>query len=143
MEASPILASVKHIPTVVGVLLGLLFVASGIVVLFDLVPMPSPPPEGSPARHFLEAFMPTGYMKFVKALEVIGGILVAIPRTRNFGLLVLGPILVNILAYHAFVMKGEGLFSIPLLVICAMALYLLWHGRRDFLGLLGRRGSVG
>lgn len=86
--------------------------------------------------------MPTGYMKFVKAFEVIGGILVAIPRTRNFGLLVLGPILVNILAYHAFVLKGEGLFSIPLLIFCAMALYLLWCGRREFLALAGRRGPA-
>ena len=83
--------------------------------------------------------MPTGYMKFVKALEVIGGILVAIPRIRNIGLLVLGPILVNILAYHAFVLKGEGLFSVPLLIFCLMALYLLWTGRREFLGLLRRR----
>ena len=124
----------KHLPTVAGALLGFLFVASGLVVLLKVAPMP-PLPEGSPAAHFMAAFVPTGYLTFVKVLEVVGGLLVAVPRTRNFGLLVLGPIVVNILAYHAFVMKGEGLFAPPLLIIAAMAAYLLWSGRKAFKGL--------
>lgn len=132
--------SMKYLPAIVGVLLGLLFIASGAVVLFRLVPMP-PPPEGTPAGHFMAAFAPTGYMDFVKGLEILGGILVAIPRTRNLGLLVLGPIIVNILAFHVFIMKGEGLTSPPLLILSAMALYLLWCGRREFGGLIPRRAS--
>lgn len=130
----------KHLPTIVGGLLGLLFIASGVVVLFKLTPMP-PPPEGTPAGHFMAAFVPTGYLTFVKAMEVLGGLLVAVPRTRNLGLLVLGPIIVNILAFHGFVMKGEGLFAPPILMIAAMALYLLWCGRREFGGLLVRRNT--
>lgn len=119
-----------------GILLGLVFAASGIVVLFKLVPMP-PPPEGTPAGSFMAAFAPTGYLTFVKVLEVIGGVLVAIPRTRRAGLLVLGPILVNILAFHAFVMAGEGLFSPMLLVLCALALFLVWIERAAFAAFLG------
>ena len=49
----------------------------------------------------------TGYMTFVKVCELIGGILVMIPRTRNFGLLVLGPIIVNILAFRASYRQGS------------------------------------
>ena len=130
----------KHIPTVAGGLLGLLFVASGLVVLLKLVPMP-PPPEGTPAAAFMTAFAPTGYLTFVKVLEVIGGVLVAIPRMRNFGLLILGPIIVNILAFHAFINKGVGLFDPPLVVIALLAAYLLWCGRHAFLGLLGSTRS--
>ena len=125
----------KHLPTVAGALLGLLFVMSAVVVLFGLVPTPALP-EGTPMAMFMGAFGPTGYMTFVKVLELIGGILVAIPRTRNFGLLVLGPILVNVLAFHAFIMKGEGLLNPLLLLIVALALYLLWVGRKAFAGLL-------
>ena len=123
----------KYPPIIAGVLLGLLFVMSGIVVLFNLV-KPPPPPEGSPVAMFMGAFMPTGYMTFVKILEVLGGILVAIPRTRNLGLLVLGPIIVNILAFTIFVAKGEGL-GMPL-VVALVALYLLWVERRAFAGLI-------
>ncbi len=126
----------KHLPTVAGVLLGLLFIMSSVVVLFNLVQMP-PPPEGTPAALFMGAFGPTGYMTFVKVIELIGGILVAIPRMRNFGLLLLGPILVNILAFHVFIMKGAGLFDPMLIVIVLLAAYLLWVGRKGFAGLSG------
>lgn len=126
----------KHLPNIIGGLLGLLFIASGLVVLLKLAPTPPAPPEGTAAAHFMAAFVPTGYLNFVKILEVLGGVLLAIPRTRNLGLLVLGPILVNILAFHGFVMKGDGLLSPMLLAIVAMAAFLLWCGRRQFLGLL-------
>ena len=124
----------KHLPTIAGILLGLLFVMSSVVVLFHLVQMP-PPPDGTPAALFMGAFVPTGYMTFVKVLELLGGVLVAIPRTRNFGLLVLGPILVNILAFHVFIMKGTTLADPILIIIVLLALYLLFVGRRAFAGL--------
>ena len=126
----------KYAPTIAGILLGLLFIASALVVLLNLVQMP-PPPEGTPAAFFMAAFVPTGYLTFVKVLELLGGILVAIPRTRNFGLLVLGPIIVNILAFHTFVMKGTGLFDPPIIGICLLAAYLLWAGRKAFASLRG------
>lgn len=126
----------KYLPIVAGALLGLLFAASGAVVLLKLAPMP-PLPEGSPAAHFMAAFAPTGYLTFVKVLEVLGGVLVAVPKTRSLGLLVLGPIVLNILAYHAFVMKGEGLLSVPILLVAALPLYLLWVERKRFAGLIG------
>ena len=44
-------------------------------------------------------------------------------------------ILVGILAFHLFIMKGEGLFSAPLLVITVLAAFLLWCGRKAFAGL--------
>lgn len=126
----------KHIPNIVGGLFGFMFIASGLMVLLKLGPTPPAPPEGSAAAHFMAAFVPTGYLSFVKVLEVIGGILVAIPKLRNLGLLVIGPILVNILAFHGFVTQGQGLFDPPILVLSAMGLYLLWCGRKEFAGLV-------
>lgn len=125
----------KHIPLVAGILLGFMFAASGIIGLFNLVPIPAIP-EGTPPAHFMAAFGPTGYMTFIKVLEVLGGILVAIPRTRNLGLLVLGPIIVNILAYHIFVTAGEGLINPGLILICLIAVYLLWSGRKQWKALI-------
>lgn len=125
----------RHAPAIAGLLLGLLFIMFAVVVLLNLVPTP-PIPEGTPMAMFMGAFGPTGYMTFIKVLELIGGILVAIPRTRNFGLLVIGPILVNILAFHLFVTKGEGLFNPVIIVIVLLALYLLWDARQAFARLL-------
>jgi hypothetical protein len=125
----------KNLPTVAGMLLGLLFLMASLAVLLKLAPMPKFP-EGSPIALFMGAFGPTGYMTFVKICELAGGILVAIPRTRNLGLLVLGPIIVNILAFHACITNGEGLLDPMLDGIVLLALYLLWNARKKFAGLL-------
>ena len=130
----------KYAPIVAGILLGLLFVMSAVVVLFNLAPTP-PMPEGTPMAMFMGAFGTTGYMTFIKVLELLGGVLVAIPRTRNFGLLVLGPIIVNILAFHVFIMKGVGLGNPMLILIVALALYLLWVEREAFAGLATRASA--
>lgn len=127
----------KYLSIVAGIVLGLLFVVSGMMVLLNLAPMPKLP-EGTPMAHFMSAFGPTGYMKFVKVFEVIGGVLVAIPKTRNFGLLVLGPIIVNILAFNIFITRGEGLLNPMLLAVVALAAYLLAVERKAFAGLVNR-----
>ena len=127
----------KIAPIVAGILLGLLFIMASVMVLFKLAPMPEIP-EGTPPWHFMAAFGPTGYMTFIKVLELAGGILVAIPKSRNIGLLILGPIIVNIVAYHAFVLGGQGLLDPMLIGIVALALYLLWVERKAFCGLWKR-----
>ncbi len=125
----------KYAPIVAGVLLGLLFVMSGVVVLFNLAPTPEIP-EGTPTAAFMTAFVPTGYLTFVKVLEILGGLLVMVPKTRNLGLLLLGPIIVNILAFHIFITNGEGLANPMLIGICLLAVYLLWTGRRAWKNLI-------
>jgi putative oxidoreductase len=124
----------KIAANIAGGLLGFLFVAFSLIVLLNIV-SPPPPPAGTPLAMFMGAFIPTGYMTFVKIFELIGGILVAIPKTRNFGLLVLGPIILNILAFHILIAKGAGLVGIPLFV-AALALFLLWADRKAFAGLM-------
>jgi putative oxidoreductase len=123
----------KIVTNIAGGLLGIIFIFFSLMVLLNLIHMP-PPPAGTPAGMFMGAFGPTGYFKFVKVFELIGGILVIIPRVRNIGLLILGPIVVNILAFEVFIMKGQGLFGPPLLAV--LAAFLLWAGRREFAGLI-------
>ena len=84
----------------------------------------------------MSALFPTGYLAFVKVLEITGGVLVVIPKTRNYGLLILGPIVVNIHAFHVFLLKGTALMHPPIVpVLVALAAFLLWSGRRKFAAL--------
>ena len=124
----------KYAPLVASILLGLLFVMSAITVLFNLAPMPELPKD-TPISHFMAAFSPTGYMKFVKVFELLGGVLLIMPKTRNLGLLFLGPIILNILAFHHFV-AGDGIFQPMLIGISALSLFLLWSERKAWAGLL-------
>ena len=75
-------------------------------------------------------------MKFVKVFELVGGLLVMLPRTRYIGLLLLGPVIINIIAFHTFITNGHGLLNPMLDIIIVCALYLLWVGRKNFGALL-------
>ena len=125
----------KYLPCIAGILLGLCFLAASVPVLFNLIKIP-PIPEGTPAWHFMEAFVPTGYVKFVKLFEFTGGIVVMIPRLRNIGLLLLGPVIVNITAFHVLLDDPKHLINPMLDIIIVCALYLLWCARRKFAALL-------
>jgi hypothetical protein len=125
----------KYPPMIAGILLGLCFLAASIPVLFNLIAIPKLP-EGTPAAHFMAAFVPTGYIKFVKLFEFAGGLLVMVPRLRNVGLLLLGPVIVNIIAFHALVDDPKHLVNPMLGIIIVCALYLLWDARTKFSNLL-------
>lgn len=123
---------------IVGILLGLLFLMASGTYFLNLVPKMDPPPEGSWKALFMGGFAPSGYLAFVKTCELLGAVLVMIPLTRNLGLLVLGPIILNILAFHATVEKGEGLANPMLIFIVLAALFLLWFERKAWAGLVNR-----
>ena len=125
----------KYLPPIAGVLLGLCFLAASIPVLFNLIAIPAMP-EGTPAAHFMAAFVPTGYVKFVKIFEFTGGLIVMIPRLRNIGLLLLGPVIVNIITFTVLVDDPHHLVNPLLDIIIVCALYLVWNARRKFAGLL-------
>ena len=124
----------KHLPIIAAALLGLAFIVFGLNFFLQFLPMPMPP-EGSPPAMFMGAMFATGYLAFVKVLEIAGGVFVILPATRSIGLLILGPILVNILAFHLYLMGGEGLIGLPL-VLAILALFLLWTKRTAFLALV-------
>jgi hypothetical protein len=129
----------KYLPCIAGVLLGVCFLMASIPVLFNLIKIPELP-EGTPAAHFMAAFVPTGYIKFVKMFEFVGGIVVMIPRLRNLGLLLLGPVIVNIIAFHVLIGDPRELLNVKqmwmLYVIVLCSLYLLGKARAKFAGLL-------
>ena len=127
----------KLLSTLASVLLGLAFITFGANFFLNFIPMPADPsPADAPHKLFMAAMFPTGYLAFVKVLEILGGLLIALPKTRNIGLLVLGPIIVNIVAFHVFLTKGAGLTDPPILVICGLFAFLLLNERKAWLRLV-------
>jgi hypothetical protein len=130
----------KYVAIAAGILLGACFLFASVPVLFNVHLELKPPPEGSPTDHFMRAFAMTGYIKFVKTFEFVGALLVMIPRVRNLGLLLLGPVIVNILAFHIFVDDPNNMrdpvhiVMVSIIVVCS--LYLVWDGRKKFSALV-------
>ena len=114
-------------------LLGLIFVVFGSNIFLHFIPMP-PPPEGL-ARDFTTALFVSHFLYVVGALQVVGGLLLFSGRWTPLGLTLVGPVIVNILLFHAL-MAPAGL-PMPI-VVSALALFLLWNYRKNFAGILAR-----
>ncbi len=102
------------------IILGLIFLIFGLNGFFNFLPMP-PPPENM--MKFMMGMMETGYMlKFIKACEVVCGILLLANIFVPLALLILAPICINIFLVHAF-MAPEGLpMGIAIIALgCAIA----------------------
>ena len=119
----------KTLSTIVATLLGLMFVVFGLNFFLHFFPVPSPA-EGTPAAAFLGAMYGSGYLSFVKVLEVLGGVLLLLPRLRNWGLVIIGAIVVNIASFHLFFFGG---IKDPIVIFAiAAVLFLAYVGRRGF-----------
>lgn len=119
----------KTLSSIVATLLGLMFVVFGLNFFLQFIAIPSPE-QGTPAANFIGAMYGSGYLKFVKVLEILGGVLLLLPRLRNWGLVIIGAIVVNIASFHIFFFGGikapEVIFAI------AAVLFLAYVGRRGF-----------
>src|SRR5262249_42685306 len=87
-----------------------------------------PMPEGASA--FVGALMKTGYMMpLVWATEIISGVLILLGIFIPFALLLLTPVMVNILLFHAFLAPSGGGFGI---ILALLEFWLPWQYRRSF-----------
>lgn len=119
----------KKLPCIVALLLGVAFIIFGSNFFFNFFPTPTPP-AGSPAANFIGAMYGSGYLALVKALEVIGGLLLVWPRTRAWGLVLVGAILFNIACFHVFFFGSLG--DVKVIAMVLAGLYLAWVGRKGF-----------
>ena len=122
----------KHIYNFTAGLLGFVFIVFGLNFFLKFIAIPKPP-EGSPAALFMSGMFLGGFLAFVKVLEILGGLLVVFPRTRNLGLLILGPIIVNIAAFHFFFFGAGALLQPPVLLVSVLGLIQVVAARRAFL----------
>jgi putative oxidoreductase len=118
---------------VARILLGLVFFVFGLNGFLQFMKAPLPP---GLAGQFLGALMQSHYVLFVSALQVIGGALLLINRYVPLALTITGPLIVNILAFHAFLLP-EGV-SIAIVVAILWGIIFYQH-RQYFAGLFVQR----
>ena len=72
------------------------------------------------------------YLVFVFGLQLIAGVLFLFPRTVPMALTIVGPIIVNILLFHALMDLGG---IVPGLVVTALWFVIYWQFRAAFYGI--------
>jgi putative oxidoreductase len=122
----------KKVFNVLYVLMGLLFINGGLNKFFNYMPPPDNLPEPM-VKDFMAIMEISWLMPLLGTGEILGGLLIIIPKTRALGALVLFPIVVGILLTHIFV-EPTGL---PIaLVIVALMGKLIYDNRVKYLQLL-------
>jgi putative oxidoreductase len=115
------------------VLLGLLFLVFGLNGFLHFIPMA--PPAGL-AGQYMGALFLSHYLLAVFLLEIVGGVLLLANRFVPLALVLLGPVVVNILLFHAL-MAPEGL---PVALFATVLWAILFYAVRGaFAGVLVQR----
>jgi hypothetical protein len=139
--ASPSKARSARLAAAARILMGLVFFLFGLFGVLNavgVIPLPRPSTalsEGAAA--FTAAIMKTGYMfPLVKCTECIAGALLLSNRFVPLALAIIAPVVVNIVAYHAF-LQPSGLILAA--VILLLEIYLAWTYRRAYRPMLEMR----
>ena len=113
----------KKIPCIAALLLGLAFIVFGLNFWLHFLPS-----KGVPApESFVGQMYGSGYLAVIKALEVLGGVLLILPRTRVLGLFLVGAILFNIACVHQFFFGG--LKDPTVIGLIVLTLIVAWSKR--------------
>ena len=99
-------------------LLGLIFLVFGLNGFLHFIPMP--PPKGALAGQFAGVIFASHYWVVVFGIQVLGGVLLLVNRFVVLALVLLGPVIVNIIFFHALMDPG----GLPLAVV-VVALWII------------------
>jgi len=123
----------KIVSLIARLLLGLIFLVFGLNGFLHFIPLPLPP---GLAGQYMMALAVSHYISVVYLLQLIPAILLLANRYVPLALVLIGPVIVNIFLFHAF-MAPSGL---PLAVIVIVLWVLTALGVRNaFAGLLQQR----
>lgn len=111
--------------------LTIIYFVFGLNFFLHFIPMP---PMSGNAGNFATLLYSTGYLTFVKVLEVLLALLIIIPKTRALALLLIAPISLNILLFEIFMTHQLGI-GVVLVLLNAIAIY---HYKQNYLGIVGK-----
>lgn len=122
----------NKIVNVLCILMGLLFINGGLNKIFKYIPIPDDLPEKLRVlNESLESFV--WLMPLVAVVELAGGILFAVPKTRALGAIVLFPVMTGILLVHIY-SAPEGL---PMaIILMAINLWIIFENRERYMAML-------
>lgn len=105
----------KIVKIIICVLFGLMFISAGLNKFFNYLPVPELPAD---QLKVMTALMSIPWlMPLLASMEIIGGTLFAIPKTRALGAIVIFPIMVGILLHHLTVAPEGIIMAVILFVI--------------------------
>jgi hypothetical protein len=112
------------------ILMGLIFVVFGANGLHPFLPM-GPMPTGL-AGQFFVVFFQSHWVMLVAGVQFISGLLLLVNRYVPLALALLGPVIVNIILYHALLNHAGAQLAA---VVTILWFFLFYRYRASFAGL--------
>ncbi len=124
----------KIVKTILFSLFGLLLLNSGLNKFLNYMPVPEGLPEALTKDN--DAFAEISWlMPLVGFAEVLGGLLILVPRTRALGALVVLPVMAGVLLTHLTVAPGGLVMA---LILWAVLLWIIIDNKQKYLPLINR-----
>lgn len=116
--------------TVIRTVLGLIYFVFGLNFFLHFIPMPPPPATPGAAESFTGGLFQAGYFfPMLKGIEVLLGGFLLLNFFTPLSLVILAPISINILLFHAFLAPA----GIPMsILIVVLHIYLFWAYRKSY-----------
>ena len=124
----------KILTLIARLLLGLIFVVFGLNGFLNFLSM-GPMPSGL-AGQFIGALVLSHYFWVVAVVQIAGGALLLVNRFVPLGLVLLGPVIVNIILYHVFLNPTGIALAI---VVTILWLIVFYAHRQYFSGIFVQR----
>lgn len=126
----------RFLPAIARILMGLTFFIFGLNGFFHFIPQPKEAmPEGVAA--LMGGFMKSGYMMpLIFGTQVFVGVLLLTNCFVPLALALVAPVIVNIIAFHLFLMPST---IGPGIVVLVLEIYLAWVYRRVYAPMLAFR----
>ncbi|HXM47316.1 MAG TPA: hypothetical protein VN956_05565 [Pyrinomonadaceae bacterium] len=124
----------KILTLIARLLLGLIFVVFGLNGFLNFLSM-GPMPSGL-AGQFVGALVLSHYFWVVAGLQIAGGALLLVNRFVPLGLVLLGPVIVNIILYHVLLNPTGIALAI---VVTILWLIVFYAHRQYFSGIFAQR----
>lgn len=122
----------QKIFTVATVLFALMFINGGLNKFFNYIPVP-PDMPAELVKDNTALMEIVWLMPLIAIVELVGGVLLLIPKFRALGAIILFPIMVGILLLHATVAVS----GLPLAIILAgILVWILWENRAKYFAML-------
>jgi len=116
--------------TITRSLLGLIYLFFGLNFFLHYLPTPPPPAQPGAAESFLGGLFQAGYFfPMVKGLEVLLGGFLLLNFLTPLSLVILAPISLNILLFHAFLAPNN--IGVSILIVI-LHIFLFWAYRRNY-----------
>ncbi len=114
---------------ILALLFGLMFANAGLNKFLNYMPMPEEMPEAL-LKDFQAMMEISWLLPLVGLAELIGGILVIIPKTRALGALIILPVMVGILLVNTVVDTSGFVIALVLAIILGWIMYENRHKYR-------------